>query len=226
MKLRCIMNAGTYEPSVIRLDFHLEDEQSVIFEDQEPIDNVVSRAETKTTKFKAWFEANKTYKWANDLTYAQFPSQFVFNNGVWTPRQSDNAIGRIYYVPQACGELYYLRTLLNTSKGARSYKDLRKIDGVEYRTFKEACYALRLLEDDQEFIDALIEASSWASAVFVRQLFTTMLLSASISRPCHVWDATCMHLSDDILLKQRHITGDPGAFFIICIYFYKACLLY
>ena len=50
------------------------------------------------------------------------------------------------------GERYYLRLLLTVVRGGRSFQDLRTVDGVEYPTFKSACIALRLLEDDGEWI--------------------------------------------------------------------------
>ena len=44
-----------------------------------------------------------------------------------------------------------------------SFEDIRRVDGVVHTSFKDACYALGLLEDDKEFIDVIVEASSWAS---------------------------------------------------------------
>ncbi|XP_057717893.1 uncharacterized protein LOC130932562 [Arachis stenosperma] len=57
-----------------------------------------------------------------------------------------------------------------------------------YDTFKEACYALRLLQDDREFIDALNEASAWASPNYIRRLFAMLLMSNNIVRPDMVWE--------------------------------------
>ena len=50
------------------------------------------------------------------------------------------------------GERDYLRLLLTVVRGPRSFEDLRTVDGVQYPTFKGACIALRLLEDDGEWI--------------------------------------------------------------------------
>lgn len=79
------------------------------------------------------------------------PSKFVFNKqlGQGTPRKSGNAIGRVFNVPPAAGELHYLRILLNTKKGVTSYKEIRKVNGTTYQTFKEECFAMSLLDDDK-----------------------------------------------------------------------------
>jgi hypothetical protein len=49
--------------------------------------------------------------------------------------------------------------LLNCVKGATSYKHLRTMDD----TFKDACIAMGLLADDNEWHQALEEAGLWAS---------------------------------------------------------------
>ncbi|XP_025680297.1 uncharacterized protein [Arachis hypogaea] len=77
------------------------------------------------------------------------------------------------------------------------------VNGVVYGTFKEACYALGLLQDDKEFIDAIIEASTWASGNYLRVLFVVLLLSNNVVRPEVVWEQ-CYHvLSEDILFCHR-----------------------
>ncbi|XP_061350222.1 uncharacterized protein LOC133295410, partial [Gastrolobium bilobum] len=55
------------------------------------------------------------------------------------------------------GEDSYLRTLLNFQKGCTSYEDLRTVNGVLFPTYKDACYSLGLLDDDNEYIDAIKE---------------------------------------------------------------------
>uniref|UniRef100_A0A453RTU0 Uncharacterized protein n=1 Tax=Aegilops tauschii subsp. strangulata TaxID=200361 RepID=A0A453RTU0_AEGTS len=49
------------------------------------------------------------------------------------------------------------------------------VDGVVHPTYKSACYALGLLNDDKEWDDCIKEASHWASAPQMRQLFYTIL---------------------------------------------------
>jgi len=47
-------------------------------------------------------------------------------------------------------EKYYLHLLLTVVAGAKSSGNLRTVREITYRTFREACSALGLIEDDQE----------------------------------------------------------------------------
>lgn len=93
--------------------------------------------------------------------------------------------------------------MLNIVKGPRSYEEIRTIKGIVYKTYKEACYALGLLDDDKEYIEAINEASFWGTGNFLRKLFAIMLLSNSMAMPVKVWDATWRLLTEDILHKLR-----------------------
>jgi hypothetical protein len=70
-------------------------------------------------------------------------------------RKKGFAIGRMYYAHPTSGERYYLRMLLNCVKGATSYKHLQIVDDIEHDTFKDACIAMGLLVDDNEWHQAL-----------------------------------------------------------------------
>ncbi|KAF7814740.1 uncharacterized protein G2W53_028709 [Senna tora] len=150
------------EPSVEHLPFHLPNEQGIIFNDDDPIEDVVNDGTIKETKFLAWFEANKRYPKARCLTYAQLPTEFVFkpDSREWHERKFGYSIGRLYYVPPGHGELNYLRVLLTFTKGETCYVDIRTINGVVYPTFKDACYAMGILDDDKEYIEGIVEASN------------------------------------------------------------------
>ncbi|KAF7835655.1 PIF1-like helicase [Senna tora] len=66
------------ELAVERLPFHLPNEQIVIFRDDDSIEYVVDRPNVHKTKFLAWMDANKKYPEARELTYAQFPTKFIW----------------------------------------------------------------------------------------------------------------------------------------------------
>ncbi|XP_057746709.1 uncharacterized protein LOC130965975 [Arachis stenosperma] len=124
---------------------------------------------------------------------------------MWMPRHQGFSIGRLTHVPRGNGEDYFLRLLLNIQKDCVSFINLRTVDGVVHSTFKEACYALGLLQDDNEFIDAMIEASTWASVSYIRDLFVVLLLSNNISSPINVWQKCYKILSEDILYSERKV---------------------
>lgn len=151
-------------------------------------------------------KANKIYPEAKYLTYNEFPNKFVYKSklSTWEPRKRGNTIGRLTYVPPNAGELFY------RVRGPESYVAIRTIDGVEYPSFKDACYKLGLLDDDQEFIDVIKEASFWAIGQLLRQLFVTMLLSDSLTTPEIVWDKTWRYISEDLVYHQRKILQRMG----------------
>ncbi|XP_019175634.1 PREDICTED: uncharacterized protein LOC109170955 [Ipomoea nil] len=194
-------------PPVERLSFHLPDYQSVVFQDDDTIDNVLNRETVGQSMFNAWFVANQKFKEASLLTYIEMPTKFVWKKDIreWHPRKKGSSIGRIFYVPPASGEIYYFRCLLNIVRGPTSYKDIRTVNGVEYLTFRDACYAHGLLDDDKEYIDAINEASYWSSAHSLRKLFVVLLTSSSIIRPENVWNQVWEHLSEDAQHYQRRV---------------------
>ncbi|XP_012850131.1 PREDICTED: uncharacterized protein LOC105969906 [Erythranthe guttata] len=188
------------DPPVIRLSFHLPDNQPLVFNENQSLKSVLERPTARQTMFLAWFEANKTYPQAKELRYAEFPQHYVYKDDsrVWVPRKKRFAIRRVTNVSPTKGEDFYLRLLLNVQRGCKSYEDIRTVGGNVYATFRDACYILGLLEDDKEYIGAIREAYGWANGHFLRLLFAVMLLSNSFSRPEHVWEKY-LALSDDSL---------------------------
>ncbi|XP_019184562.1 PREDICTED: uncharacterized protein LOC109179508 [Ipomoea nil] len=192
-------------PSVERLSFHLPNQQSVIFADDDPVDNIVNRPTIGQSMFLEWFEANKTFPEARKMTYAEMPTKFVWKKQLrkWQPRKKGFAIGRIFYVPPGTGEIFYLRCLLNKVRGPTSFADIKIVNGVQYDSFRDACYARGLVDDDKEYIDAIEEASHWASGDKLRRLFVTLLMTSCIGKPEAVWYAMWQHLSEDAQYQVR-----------------------
>ncbi|KAK9698409.1 hypothetical protein RND81_08G102300 [Saponaria officinalis] len=172
-------------PSVQRLNFHLPGEQSVVYNEIDSLDVVLDKRSVDESMFASWMECNKKYVAAKDLTYAEFPKKFVWKDDLreWKPRKKGFSIGRIFHASPGSGERYYLRTLLNHIRGPTCYEDIKKVDGVLYSSFRDACYARGLLDDDKEYIDGIEEASQWGTATYLRSLFVTLLTSGSVSRP-------------------------------------------
>ncbi|CAN6890641.1 unnamed protein product, partial [Brassica oleracea] len=197
--------------SVEKLGFHLPDQELVFFDEDEPIESILNKKTVNQSMFLAWFIANRKYAEARELTYAEFPTKFVWKSGTreWVPRKRGFAIGRIAHIQPSGDELYFLRVLLNWVRGPTSYEDIRTVDGVLYPTYEDACYALGLMDDDKEFIEAIKDASDCSSATYARKLFARMLVSKSLSQPHVVWEATWEYLTDDILYKKRRETGRP-----------------
>jgi hypothetical protein len=68
----------------------------------------------------------------------------------WTDRQRGFQIGRMYYAHPSSGEHFYLCLLLSIVTGATSYEDLCTYQDITYPTFREACIAYSLTEDNNE----------------------------------------------------------------------------
>ncbi|XP_061372128.1 uncharacterized protein LOC133314638 [Gastrolobium bilobum] len=150
-------------PPIQRLSFHLPNAKNVVFRDNASISDAKTRAESRRSIFEAWMEANKKYPEGRHLTYAEYPTHFVYKEDTqeWHPRKKGFSIGRINRFSANNGEDSYLRMLLTFQKGCTSYYDLRTINGVLFPSFKDACYFLGLLDDDREYIDAIKEEKSW-----------------------------------------------------------------
>ncbi|XP_058766740.1 uncharacterized protein LOC131640353 [Vicia villosa] len=190
----------------------MEGENSVYYKDYEQVGDVLLKPSVTESMFTAWFEANKTYEEARLLTYGDFVSKFVYHkrSRSWKPRKRGYTIGRLIWVPQSTGELFYLRMMLTVKKGPLCYQDIKTVDGKKCKTFRDACFAMGFLQDDREFVEAIKEAHLWGSGPFLRKLFVTMLLSGSMNRPEHVWRKTWRYLSDGILYDQRLLARNQG----------------
>ncbi|XP_076957174.1 uncharacterized protein LOC143632575 [Bidens hawaiensis] len=88
-------------------------------------------------------------------------------------------------------------------RGPKCFEDIRTVDGEVCATYRDACYKRGLLDDDNEYIEAIEEASHTASGYYLRSLFATMLITYSLSRSDDVWEKTWEYLIDGILYKQQ-----------------------
>ncbi|XP_016192285.1 uncharacterized protein LOC107633160 isoform X1 [Arachis ipaensis] len=114
------------QPSIIRLPFHLPNEQHVLHQDHQLIENVIDNAAAKDSMFIGWMRANKEFDIAHNLTFVDMPTYFVWNKQghIWKPRKQGHVIGRLTHIPQSHGKEYYLRLLLNYQKGCESFADI------------------------------------------------------------------------------------------------------
>ncbi|XP_071688036.1 uncharacterized protein [Rutidosis leptorrhynchoides] len=194
------------QPSVIKLSYHLPNQQAITVHDSANLPALLHRESIKETMFTQWFELNKRDENARQFTYAKIPIHYVWNQDAkeWTPRKQ-----RIVYSNPASGERYYLRMLLNIVKGPQSFEDIRSVNGILHPTFKDACFAYGLINDDKEWTEAIDEATLWASGSQLRDFFVTILLFCNVSKPLKLWEQHWEALSDDILRKRRKLYNYP-----------------
>ena len=95
----------------------------------------------------------------------------------------DTAIGRVYTIHPNQSECFHLRLLLNYVQGPTSFESLRTVDGVIHATFKAACFALELLENDEQWKNALAGVTVSESPSKLRELFAIIIVFCQPSEP-------------------------------------------
>ncbi|KAK4400786.1 hypothetical protein Sango_1184700 [Sesamum angolense] len=98
--------------------------------------------------------------------------------------------------------------LYNIVNREPSYKELgyektRTVNGIIYPTFKQACAARCLLDEDNEWHEALSEALTRASSVKLRNKFSTMLMFSEITNPVNLWERHWRAMVDDLQHRIR-----------------------
>lgn len=198
--------------AVQRLSFHLEGEHPVTINSDDDVDDVLEKESNQTSQLLEYFKMCERDEEARKLTFIEFPLYHVWNTKPkhWSKRKRNKAIGRMHFSSPSAGQSFYMRILLNKVRGATCFEDLKRVDGVLYPTYQDACYALGLLDDDKEYIDGIKEIGKWGTANYMRRTFVWLLCSQSLSKPMHVWSETWDLLSEDILEMQRRIQQRPG----------------
>lgn len=108
------------------------------------------------------------------------------------------SLGRISLIPVKHGEPFYLRLLLREFP-ARSFKDLRTVRGVEYRTFQEAAQEHGLFRDADEANHTLQEGVDLNySPQLLRFMFAQLLID--IPTPAvELWERFKEHMVLDFI---------------------------
>ena len=110
----------------------------------------------------------------------------------------------MYFAHPSSGECFYLCTLLTVVKGPTSFASLCTVNGVEHPTFKAACRARGLLEDDGEWHQCLQEAAVMQTGHQLCSLFVTILRDCMPSEPDVVWNNFKSHICDDLRIQLQH----------------------
>jgi hypothetical protein len=97
------------------------------------------------------------------------------------------------------GEKFYLWLLLTIERGAKSYEALYEHEGVCYPTYRTACVARGLVDDDREWIHCFDEAISFSTGTSLRILFLTALKNRGIADLGAIWERYNTSFCDDLL---------------------------
>ncbi|KAH0614326.1 uncharacterized protein H6S33_006212 [Morchella sextelata] len=196
-------------PSVIHLAVHLPGEQPVYYGDNSNREELIQRMQNSRTTLMAYFEYNTEHEDGTRYLYQDFPVYFTYDakSRKWASRKKGVAIGRMWHCNPMMGEKYYMRLLLTVIPGAKSFDYLKTVNNVLYPTFKAACIALGLLDDDQEWVQCFTEASIFSSGYSLRTLFTTALLFGNVTEPLQLWDKFKSNICDDLPRAMERNTG-------------------
>ena len=186
---------------IVRLHVHLPEQQTVVFNEGDER-TAVQAAQNKKTDLMAWFDLNADDQNADarQYTYRQIPEHYRFDKNRWIKRTKKLAvIGRLYTVSPKEQERFYLRIMLLNVPGARSYEDLRTVNGVLHSTFKEAALASGFIQDDNEYDQCLEEAVRSAMPSQLRVLFAYIICYCEVSNALELWNKYKGHLIEDFL---------------------------
>jgi hypothetical protein len=155
---------------------------------------------------------------ARTLHYDSMPKHFIWNRSkkCWERRTHLNEaltnIGRIRTVQPtpASMEQFYARMLLYVVKGPTSFANLRTYKEKEHSTYKEACFARGLIEDDNEWTLALEEAAQCQSSAQMRQLFVVILTAGDPVSPLALFDKFWKPMAETWAWKRYH--ASPHSF--------------
>lgn len=167
-----------------------------------------------------YFALNARDSDARKYLYVDIPAHYTFkkhnvNNGgkpQWEKRKARfTTIGRMYSVNPAQVELFHLRLLLLTIKGATSFNHLRTINGELQTSFTEACIALGLVADDYELSRAMHEAEVWMMPAHLRRLFVRILIHCHPIHPEELWTEFKIAMSEDFARQMSSLTAEIKA---------------
>ncbi|PNT60476.1 hypothetical protein BRADI_5g00385v3, partial [Brachypodium distachyon] len=177
-------------PSIERLEIHLPGMNRVTYSENDSLSDVVQWEDVRKSTLTEWFAMNRMFTWYSE-------------HKRWTPRGCGTRIGRIRYVHPTKGELFYLRMLLMSVRGARSFEDLQTYRGQLHPTFREACQARGLLGDDKEWFRVFDETVLWATPRQLRDLFVTILMFCDVADAGSLFADYWEFMSEDIKYTLR-----------------------
>ncbi|KAH9079757.1 hypothetical protein Ae201684P_013473 [Aphanomyces euteiches] len=95
------------------------------------------------------------------------------------------------------GDCFYMRILLCYRRGPTSHEDLRTVNGVVHPKFKSAALALGFLENDEEWLTCMREATETATPYELRTLFVSILIHCEPADARGLWNKFEDEMSQD-----------------------------
>ena len=200
--------------AVVHLAVHLENGQRVYFTAANAQQIALNPPATTLTAF---FTLCQNDAFAKTLLYSEVPTYYTWNASTKSFQRRkrgqgvdgqpalfrETTIGRLYTVHPNQDECFFLRMLLVNVPGPTSFQQLRIVDGVTHATFRCACQALNLLDNDQHWDLCIKDACNTSHPYQIRALFAIILTACSPSSPTQLWEKYQSHMAVDILRRIR-----------------------
>jgi hypothetical protein len=126
-------------------------------------------------------------------------------------------VGCMYFMQPSEGKHYYLRVLLTHVARATCFEDLRTTHRphtpttVMHPTFKAACLARGLLQNDVEWDQCLSKAAGVQLPKSLQQLFANLLIFNNVTNHGWLWDKHRGALTEDFLHQARQVSGQKAS---------------
>ncbi|POS81872.1 hypothetical protein EPUL_006518, partial [Erysiphe pulchra] len=205
-----LMAYATHEekPAVMQLPYHLAGRHRVAFSTNMTDAQREMAVGTQSSAFIDWMKYNNANEDGRDLLYSIFSMHYTYvKKRGWHMRKKGHTIGRLPVAVPRQGEHFYLQSLLTVKRGARSYRDLYTVNGIQYPTPSAACRAMGLTFDDSEWISLFNEIKDTASAYALRNQFAVILSNSEVLDPQNIWELFKDNFSDDCLHRISRL-GD------------------
>ena len=213
-------------PTVVPLDYKLPNDFDVTIPMEDMAEAERRVREANFHRLNAFFRNNYIEKKENkptmdqtntriikpqscDLLYSEYPQYYRYTqNKIWQRRKNNTGV-HIAYIPSLTrknGEVYFLKLLLDNIRGPTCYRDLLVYpnDGsMHFVTFKEACQARGLLNDDKDIINTLTDICTTGIKSEARAIFASYLREGEILNPGIVWNSIKHLIHGDIMNKAE-----------------------
>ncbi|KMQ87777.1 hypothetical protein RF55_12854 [Lasius niger] len=191
--------------TVIRLAVHLPNRQMVYFRAGNE-EQAAERELNRDTMLTAWFKLNQTDENAVQFLYTDIPYHYVYDKKEtkWKPRKkgSEKIISRLYTVSIKDIERFYLRLLLLHVAGAKSFEDLKNVNGILYETFKDAAIAKNLIETDDLWGKTIEDSIESNMPTQIRELFAYICIFGNPIDVLAIWNKYKDYMIEDFVHKN------------------------
>nr|XP_046478596.1 uncharacterized protein LOC124217240 [Neodiprion pinetum] len=192
--------------AVTRLPVHLPGQQYATFEEGREVEAATNEKKWRTHLI-AWFELNSIDEMARNITYANTPDYYSFQEATktWKKRKyACQVVSRMTNVSPRDSERFHLKLILGHATNARSFIDLRTVNGKEWNTFREAAVDMGLTATNDEAFKIFDEAVSILMPKRLRHFFVWYLIGEMPSNAIDLWNTYKKALSEDFVDQHEN----------------------